>query len=307
MLDHINDPTRDLAKFHAVAARDASYRADFDWSASWRHLEKRLSEGALAEMGFTGFDGPPLIARMLGWIDKIPYPCAYDDPRLGALARAELEVATAALRQLGLDPTAQDLPAVARYTAQDIFFQTESVALPPRDRPARVLDFGAGHGRLIPFWASAAKTHYVADATPGPYLAQAMWARAAGLEVNEYLDNADFTPREGAVNHLPSWRLDLIPEDGLDLIMTVQVLRELSKPMLAFAVGHFARMLRPGGRLYIRDHIGFHNVNAVDLDALLAASGFVAEWQPHLVDRVDIHGVPRIWRRADAAVTLGGL
>lgn len=301
------DPAAELDLFRAAEARDAAHRAGFDWTSSWRHLEKRLSEGALHEMGFTGFDGAPMIGRMLNWIDRFDYPSAIDDPRLCDLAAAAEASDRAALANLGLDAGRFDLGRVARYTAQDIFFQTLAVPAATGDESARVLDFGAGHGRLFAHWSGAAQVFLAADATPGPYLAQRIWARALGLTLNDYIDGpATFAPVAGALNHLPSWRLDAVPAGSLDLVIAVQVLRELSKPMLAFAVAAFARMLRPGGRLYIRDHIGFHNVNAADLDALLAASGFVIEWRPHLVDRVDIHGVPRLWRRSDAETLLGG-
>lgn len=301
-------PAADLSCFRAAEARDSNHRSAFDWTASWRHLEKRLSEGALHDMGFTGFDGVPLIARMLRWIDRFEYPCTIDDPRLDNFATQILSGDAKALRTLGLDPASFNLPAVARYTAQDLFFQRLAVPIARDDRPRAVLDFGAGHGRLVPFWIRDTETVYAADATPGPYLAQRLWARAHGCDVNDYIDAPEtFVSRSGALNHLPSWRLDLIPTGDLDLVIAVQVLRELSKAMLAYAVAEFARMLRPGGRLYIRDHIGFHNVNAADLDALLTATGFVLEWRPHLVDRRDIHGLPRIWRRAEPKVILGGV
>jgi len=83
----------------------------------------------------------------------------------------------------------------------------------------------------------------------------------------------------------------------------VQVLRELAKEMLLHALNFFARSIKTGGALYIRDHIGFHNVNQTDLDSLLRSFGFVLEWQPHVTDRVDVHGIPRIWRKADSSVS----
>ncbi|MDJ1008543.1 MAG: methyltransferase domain-containing protein [Paracoccaceae bacterium] len=308
MLDLAADPAAELARYREIEASDTAYRAGFDWSASWRHLEKRLSEGALREMGFTGFDGAALIGRMIRWIDRFDYPCAFADPRLGDLEAAALAADRGGLAGLGLDPGGFDLAAVARYTAQDIFFQRLAVATSGNDRCETVLDFGAGHGRLFDHWVRRARFAFATDAMPGPYLAQRLWAQALGLSINDYIDDpGQFSPRPGVLNHLPAWRLDLLRTGAFDAVFAIQVLREVSKPMLAYTVAEFARLLRPGGRLYIRDHIGFHNVNAGDLDALLKATGFVLEWRPHVIDRRDIHGVPRIWRRADAAVTLGGL
>ncbi len=300
------DPAAELALFEAMRERDAAYRAGFDWDASWAHLTKRLSEGALHDMGFTGFDGPPMVERMIRWIDHFDYPCPVDVARLQALEDEARLRDGRALRVLGLDPAAVNLSAVARYSAQDFWFQREAVPLARNERLKTVLDFGAGHGRQGTLWHETGATMIAVDATPGPYLAQRAYARALGWEVADYLDGVEgWGP--GSYAHLPSWRMDLIPEGSVDMVIAVQVLREVTKPMLVLALAHFQRVLRPGGRLYVRDHVGFHNVNAVDQDAALRAHGFEVEWRPHWVDREDVHGVPRLWRKVDPAVVLGGV
>jgi len=153
------------------------------------------------------------------------------------------------------------------------------------------------------------------DATPACYLTQCLYYDGAGYALNDYLEahadgaRSDFSLRTGKnlINHLPSWRRDIVEDQSVDMISCVQVLRELSKGMLRYALEFFNRALKPGGALYIRDHIGFHNVNQTDLDALLRSYGFVLEWQPHITDRVDVHGLPRIWRKSDPAVLMGGI
>ncbi|MEL7343313.1 MAG: class I SAM-dependent methyltransferase [Pseudomonadota bacterium] len=299
------DPASELALFEAARARDAHFRMGFDWDASWAHLTKRLSEGALAEMGFDAFDGSPMVERMIRWIDHFDYPCPIDSHRLQALEDEALARDTRAVRALGLSPGDMNLPAVARYSAQDFWFQREAVPLARGERLETVLDFGAGHGRQGTLWQGTGATMIGLDATAGPYLAQRAYARALGWNVADYLDGLEAWGA-GVYAHLPSWRMDLIRDGSVDMILAVQVLREMTKPMLAFALDHFARVLRPGGRLYVRDHIGFHNVNAVDQDAALRAHGFAIEWRPHWVDRQDVHGVPRIWRKVEPEVVLGG-
>jgi hypothetical protein len=37
-------------------------------------------------------------------------------------------------------------------------------------------------------------------------------------------------------------------------------------------------------------------------DEVLLASGFALEFRPQVRDRVDIHGIPRIWRRFDPSL-----
>lgn len=300
------DPKAELALFEAAKARDAAYRSGLDWDASWAHLSKRLSEGALGEIGFDGFDGPSMVRRMIGWIDHFEYPAPVDSPRLQVLGDEALRRDTRAVRALGLEPAQMALSNVARYSAQDFWFQREAVPARRGDRMATVLDFGAGHGRQATLWRKTGSTMVAVDAIAGPYLAQRAYARALGWPVADYLDGAEAWA-QGDYAHLPGWRMDLIPDGSVDMIIAVQVLRELTKPMLAFALMQFVRVLRPGGRIYVRDHIGFHNVNAVDQDAALHAHGFSLEWRPHWVDRRDVHGIPRIWRKTDAEVVLGGL
>ncbi|MDE4146434.1 class I SAM-dependent methyltransferase [Phaeobacter gallaeciensis] len=178
--------------------------------------------------------------------------------------------------------------------------------LPERLRPRVVLDFGAGHGRQANLWSGASddlETFIAVDAVPGPYLTQRLYYRALGLDLNDYLDIPDekFSLVGGRekVNHLPSWRMDLIPENSVDLIIAVQVLRELTPEFLIFSLRQFKRILRQGGSPYIRDHIGFHNVNGADQDRILHSFGFMPEWQPNWRDQVDVHGVPRRWGNPD--------
>ncbi|OSP52934.1 hypothetical protein BV911_18500 [Pseudoruegeria sp. SK021] len=294
--------------------KDASWidATGLDWDRSWQHLEKRLAEGALGDMNFHGFLGPEHLTRLYNWIDRIPYPNFLNGPpfeRLVALARA---ADLAVMDRLGLDPELHGIDAVSVYNAQDFRFQTP-YQVPWRQRVRTFLDFGAGHGRQANLWLQTAPqltTFIAVDAFPATYLTQRLYYQALGLTLNDHMDMTQqpFVIHEDpkVVNHLPSWRLDLVPDGSVDMVCAVQVLRELSRGMLRFALRQFHRILRTDGALYIRDHIGFHNVNMVDMDRVLAASGFVAEWQPALIDGKDVHGVPRIWRKPNLNAIIGG-
>ncbi len=314
MIDKLADRSSKemLSLFNKVQAQDHSFQSDLIWQESWRHLQKRLSEGALSEMAFYDFLGPAHLEKFMGWIDKIPYPDYIQAKSNTHLIEKALQRDIAVINKLGLDPSSIKHEAIALYNVQDFLFQR----ITPVTQEQKVkcfLDFGAGHGRqavlgLCEF--SEIETFIAMDAIPASYLTQGLYYHALGLEVNDYLDNPlNFNLKSDAqtVNHIPSWRDDLIDDNRVDMVCAVQVLRELSKPMLLHALEFFARILKPGGALYIRDHIGFHNVNQLDLDALLLSFGFVMEWRPHVVDRVHIHGVPRIWRKADHNVLAGGL
>lgn len=312
-MDDIPSPADALRAFHAMFERDKKIRAasGVGWARSWRHLELRLKQGALHELAFRDFMGPRHLGLMYRWIDRIAYHNFLKGRAFDTLKAQADKTDQQVFQALGLPPEEFDTAAVGLYNAQDYHFQTIAQT-PARQRPRRILDFGAGHGRQANLWfrqGSAVQSFTAVDAIPAPYLTQRMYYRALGLDLNDLMDQgADgFTIVEArdTVNHLPAWRLDLVPDRSVDMIIAVQVLRELSTPMLIFALQHFARILSEDGALYIRDHIGFHNVNMLDLDKLLTAYGMVPEWTPVWIDGVDIHGIPRLWRRANVNALLG--
>jgi SAM-dependent methyltransferase len=295
----------ELAAFNSLVKADQAHIEAANTQESWQHLTERKSVGKLLDYNFEGFSGARNLYDMVRWIDGITYHNPVKSSRFEELCRASEETDRGVFNTLGLNPTDRDLGALALYNAQDMIFSRYE-HLPERLRPRVVLDFGAGHGRQANLWAGASddlETFIAVDATPGPYLTQRLYYQALGLKLNDYLDMPDekFSLIRGRknVNHLPSWRMDLIPTNSVDLIILVQVLRELTPVFLIFALREFKRILRQGGSLYIRDHIGFHNVNGVEQDRILHSFGFIPEWQPDWRDQVDVHGVPRCWKNPD--------
>ena len=96
---------------------------------------------------------------------------------------------------------------------------------------------------------------------------------------------------------LATWRFDLVPDASVDLACAVQVLRELPASTVQFALDHLRRVVRPGGALYVRDHVEGHDLTGLPTDDLIAEHGFALEFAPQVRDRLDLHGLPRLWRR----------
>ena len=104
------------------------------------------------------------------------------------------------------------------------------------------------------------------------------------------------------IYHLPSWRFDLIPDNYFDKILAVQVLPEVNDRLIRdFLCGEFYRVLKPNGLLYLRDHKqSWQPVHELDTDLLFERKGFTKEFEARLVDELDIHGIPRVFRRANS-------
>lgn len=309
--DPINDPDGALTVFRTIRESDLSDTELHAFAGSWQLLEDARRNGRLDHMEFETYIGVRHLTMMFDWIDHFDYGPVPGQVALAAdIARGRKHDQQVA-ETLQIDVSGLNMDAIAYYNAQDHAFRT------PPNRPARltphtILDFGAGHGRqanlLARRIADGDCTYIAVDATPACYLNQWTYFTASGFAVNDYLtaqNDWSITPQAGQVHHVPTWKMDLIGTGQVDEIICVQVLRELAKPMLGFALKQFARLLSPGGSLYIRDHIGFHNPSAVDLDQALMAHGFLPEWYPRWIDRKDVHGIPRIWRKPEVEAVLG--
>jgi SAM-dependent methyltransferase len=203
-----------------------------------------------------------------------------------------------------------DLEAVGIYNAQDYLLQ-RFYPVPDRHRPRVLLDFGAGHGRManLAFRLddSVTETMIAVDGIPAPYLVQRAYYTGLGLTVADYLDDRaagrEFDVAKQQVDrdvvHLPTWRLDLVPNRSVDLVCCIQVLKELPRRLVVNVLEQFSRVVKPGGAIYVRDHVLQHHPNMMPIDQLLLANGFVREFAPHVRDQADIHGLPRVWRRLD--------
>jgi SAM-dependent methyltransferase len=185
------------------------------------------------------------------------------------------------------------------YNASDYFYQN---LLGPSKK---VLDFGAGYGRQSFLWTHLQRdvTYYAIDAVEGSYILQRkVFESLPEIVLHDYIDspknfkilNETFSD-QSRIYHLPSWRLDLIPDQSLDLIMAVQVLQEIPGDFVGPVLREFSRMIKPGGKLYIRDHENWEPSHSIKIRDVLETQGWWLSFVHPGLDEKDIHGIPRIW------------
>ena len=298
------DAAHGTRRFADVLVRDRR-RLGFDADLARWLLVEEAQLAQTGDPGVTGYDGPGHLRRWFAWAAPFGFPdwfLAADDPLVAAIAARD----AACLDRLGVGRDGIDPAHLARYTAQDHWLLRSSAAagLP---RPSVVLDLGPGNGRLAnPLMRGPEPVDVLVavEGIAGPYLTQRAYYAGLGLRVADYLD-VDAPDRfdvvaatvQHDVVHLPTWRLDLVPDASVDLVCAVQVLKELPAATVRFVLGHLQRVVRPGGALYVRDHVAGHDLTGLPTDDLVREHGFVLDFAPDVRDRVDLHGVPRVFRR----------
>lgn len=195
---------------------------------------------------------------------------------------------------------------VGLNNAHDLLFPT-LYPVPERNKINNVLDFGAGYGRQANLWARGGETIYVGlDAIPKSYCLQHVYYSNLGKPFYDYVSNPEefkITAANKGIYHLPTWRSDLLPDNFFDMVMTVQVLRELNSTLVRKMLTEFHRILKPGSMLYIRDHGDkWKPAGKLNIDKFLIETGFTLEFKPHIILDSDLHGIPRIWRKNDQRV-----
>ena len=176
-----------------------------------------------------------------------------------------------------------------------------------------VLDFGSGYGRLGAVFAGEAQggTFISVDCVEISYILQNLFLST--LAANRFFEYVDFAMERrpfaigdggaSSIYHLPTWRLDLIADASVDAITSVFVLPEINEFALMDFVEQATRMLRPGGYIYLRDHLyqtGENNHKGghrLDTSELIGQAGFRLTYQGDYEDNVDIYGIPRVYRK----------
>jgi SAM-dependent methyltransferase len=297
--------------FKSLVEKEREELQDRPWLARWFFADVLEGRGQRLEMSFYTYEGPQHLKKFFGWIAKTNFADYLDNQHVERLCEQSAARDIACSRTLGVPIPEAAIHPVARYNAQDYVFQ-RAYPIPERQKMRVLLDFGAGHGRManLAFAPGAATELLIAvDAIPGCYLTQRAYYHGLGLKSADYLDffgtsrafSFDEARAGSQVIHLPTWRLELVPDESVDMVCCVQVLKELPRRLLPHVIRQFARILRPGGALYVRDHIQFHDPTQMPVDDILSTSGFLLEFRPHIHDRVDLHGIPRIWRKFDAS------
>ena len=101
-----------------------------------------------------------------------------------------------------------------------------------------------------------------------------------------------------AVRLVPSWHLGLLAHGSVDLVSATWVLNEVTPAGICWLLHHIARLVRVGGYVYIRDSGRRKPLrHDLDYDAALSAFGFEEVGRLDIRNRVDMHGIPRIYGR----------
>lgn len=190
-----------------------------------------------------------------------------------------------------------DPSVISRYTAVDYKLQTLTGAT-----IRNVLDFGSGIGRQAFQWCSEEKvTFFSVDAIESLYLLQnRIYSELYPDKLVEYFHNPrEFLdtvrhPTRGLLYHLPTWRLDALPDGYFDLIVCVQVLQEISQRTLTYLLEQFRRIVKKGGYLYIRDKEFWMPNHKVRVGRQLLRQGWQLIFR-YPGDEGEIEGVPRLW------------
>lgn len=282
-----------------------------EWITSWEYQDRRKKRQQKYPNGFPTdfyrYNEPSELIKWFDWSTAQMLPDYFTEPEILPLIDMSRKHDFELLKKFSLVYDRQKYDKyIGRYNAQDYLFQN-IYPVPKRYQIKRILDFGAGYGRQSNIW-SQKRTNLIyvgMDAIPLPYCLQHLYYSHLNLPFYDYvLDPSVFEINEKpGVYHLPTWRYDLLPESFFDMIICVQVLQELNKKLVCHMLEIFNKVLKPGGGLYIRDHDqAWTPAHKIVLNKYLPKKGFTLEFRPHVRDKIDIHGVPRIWRTSLSGV-----
>ncbi|MGL4598105.1 MAG: class I SAM-dependent methyltransferase [Bacteroidia bacterium] len=298
------------SRFYEVLSKDKRFAPS--WLVDWNYqkiLKKRkvqYEDGVVSD--FFEFKGQEELVRWMNWFTS-DYPDYMKTPEVLSLIEKSRKNDQRVLESFDLnyDFSNYDL-RVGINNAHD-FLLPQIYPVPERNRIHTVLDFGAGYGRQANLWTSERNdVCYIGmDAIVTSYCLQNLYYKSLGKDrFQDYVEQPEsfrFDPKQAGLWHIPTWRTDLIPDASLDLVMCVQVLPELSPRLVRHMIRQFARVLKPGGAFYIRDHAyTWKPTGGFDVEEFIQSQGFVLEYKAYIINNKDIHGIPRIWRKKDPLV-----
>lgn len=283
----------DPSLFASIAARVDSVSAE---ALHWTLLE-RDNRAAI----YTRWRGNKETIAL--WIDMLrPHHFTWrrpQDPSLRGMERAVADLGLQTWRRLFRRYLLHHLRGHDLYSLPDVYYTSITLG----SIPSTSLDIGGGWGRLGMAWtAVGCPSVAVVDAIEQPYVLQNAYLRSIpGAMFHEEMETVgpvDLRERRG-VTHLPLWDIGRLAAHSVDLATAIQVLREVDRATIHLLTRELMRILRPGGLLYVRqnDH-AYRETSAHGLNVHqhLIDAGFLQVPTPDLVQGLDIHGLPRIYR-----------
>lgn len=183
---------------------------------------------------------------------------------------------------------------------------------------SRHLDIGPGLGANAIYSTKLFNFNYIPlDAHPISYAVQSEFFRmltsinsnkmryvdpitlfSLGLTEEKIKNKINFLNEEIGVIQCPSWYFSLINTNSIDLITATWVLNEVNAAGICWLLYNSTRALKKGGYFYIRDSEKLKpNRHQINYDNILKSIGFELENRLNVKNRVDMHGVPRIYRK----------
>lgn len=213
----------------------------------------------------------------------------------------------------------QYFDATSLTRAQDFGFIKSFSSLPKRGM--KHLDIGPGLGSHSFYSLKIFDSMYCGlEAYPQTYQVQRNVYRLLSNEHSPYLDIIEaesfgisdeeirtmLIDKNKGIVHMPSWKFPIVKDGFFDLVTATWVLNEVNLAGIGWLICHCSRSLKDGGYLYIRDSDkrkpGRHQIN---YDGLLVDLGFEEVKRLQVRNRVDLYGVPRIYKKTDRVKTIG--
>lgn len=295
-----------LELFRKVYERDHSMIKS--WLVNWEYQVRRIKRGVKYEdelpQDYYDFKGPEELLKWINWLKPVNKPDYFDQELVNELAvKSELfDKKVDEFFELGLE-FSDYKETVGKYNAQDFILANAYPMLGPK-KGRKVLDFGAGYGRQVNLWSQTGDEDLCfvgMDAIPNSYCLQHCYYSQLDMPFTEYAEDPDSFKLDAdskGIYHIPTWRFDLVPDNYFDAILVVQVLPELNAKLVKHLAKEFKRVIKDTGVLYIRDHdLKWRPGHSLNNNKVLEDEGFVLEFRPHVKDDVDLHGIPRIWRK----------
>jgi SAM-dependent methyltransferase len=101
-----------------------------------------------------------------------------------------------------------------------------------------------------------------------------------------------------SIIHVPGWHLSAVPDRSIDFITATFVLNEVNAAGIVWLLTHMLRCLRQDGCVLIRDSERLKpNRHSLNYDQALLDLGFSLEGRLDIRHRVDMLGIPRVYRK----------